>query len=213
MIRLFSRFDSIYFFFSFLFYLLIYFFFNFFYKFDLLFYCKKKFNFFTINFFFPLKNLGFNKGNLIIFLSVIWLIFFFNILSIFPFNFSHTAQVSVVLFLSLSFWLSFIFYFILFNVKGFLFHSVPEGSPIYLIFFLFFIELVSNSIRPITLTVRLVANILTGHLLIILLSKLALNSMPIIFFYLLLNTAELFVSIIQAYIFGILIVLFYSEIN
>lgn len=58
------------------------------------------------------------------------------------------------------------------NLGRFLSHLVPTGTPIFLIRFIVFIELIRNVIRPITLGVRLAANITAGHLLIALLASL-----------------------------------------
>lgn len=78
------------------------------------------------------------------------------------------------------------------------------------------IELVRNVIRPITLSVRLAANIIAGHLLLSLLeTQLATSSwilLPIIgvaqYLLLILESA---VAYIQAYVFSVLTTLYASE--
>lgn len=79
-------------------------------------------------------------------------------------------------------------------------HLIPSGTPIFLASFITLVELVSISIRPITLSVRLAANIIAGHTLLALVGsgreeyKVAiLGQLP---FYAL----ELAVACIQAYI-------------
>ena len=53
------------------------------------------------------------------------------------------------------------------NYNFFLSHLVPTGTPYVLIPFMVIIELISRVIRPLTLSVRLAANIVAGHLLIV----------------------------------------------
>lgn len=79
------------------------------------------------------------------------------------------------------------------------------------------IESISNIIRPITLTVRLTANVIAGHLLLTLLRNIgtSLNStiLPILLItQIILLTLESAVAIIQSYVFSILIALYSREI-
>ncbi|WP_372494059.1 F0F1 ATP synthase subunit A [Mycolicibacterium neoaurum] len=96
-------------------------------------------------------------------------------------------------------------------------HLTPRGSPIFLSPFLVLIELVSNMIRPITISVRLVANMTAGHLLMHLLSQFLCYLYPLTFFMLplaiILTILELIVCVIQAYIFCALISIYSSEIH
>jgi len=80
------------------------------------------------------------------------------------------------------------------------------------------IEIVRRLIRPITLSVRLAANIVAGHLLIALIS----GPISILNFFrfflilsglLLLTLLELAVSFIQAYVFRTLMSLYIIEVN
>lgn len=213
MIRLFSRFDLWYY--PFLFSLFIL-------SFTILFSAVIKINLTSIvffglfkflrEFFSSIKPKGVGKVVLIYLNTLFLLIFFFNLFSVVSFNFAFTSQVRTVLTFGLSLWLGLLLFHVLNNAKGFLSHSVPEGCPLPLTFFLFLIELVSCLIRPITLTVRLTANILAGHLLIILLSKLVLAVSFLGPLYVLLNVVEFFVSLIQAYIIVTMLTLYYSEI-
>lgn len=80
------------------------------------------------------------------------------------------------------------------------------------------IESIRNVIRPITLSVRLIANIVAGHLLITLLgNQTALASniilISLIITQILLLTLETAVSIIQSYVFAVLSTLYSREIT
>merc|ERR1712081_26760 len=83
-------------------------------------------------------------------------------------------------------------------------HLVPKGTPGFLIPVIVIIETVSNIIRPLTLSIRLAANIVAGHLLITLL---------LVFFSLyLLLLLEVAVACIQSYVFIILNSLYLNEL-
>lgn len=165
------------------------------------------------SFFYSIKPLGLAK-NLLLLLNIVFrLLAFLNFTSILPWVFSFTRQLRIVLATSLIFWGRFILFFFTSNLKGFLAHSVPEGTPIYLVWFLFIIEIIRNLIRPITLTVRLVANILAGHLIMILLSQLVEKLGAAAILYAGLNLVEFFVAVIQSYIFVTILILYYGELE
>lgn len=95
-------------------------------------------------------------------------------------------------------------------------HLVPIGSPGILTIFIVLIETIRNVIRPITLSVRLSANIIRGHLLIHLLTSIPYNSnqifiiiIPIIVALIFLESA---VALIQRYVFITLVSLYTNEI-
>lgn len=165
------------------------------------------------SFFYSLKSKMFSKNLSVLFFSFFLSVFILNFTAVWSFNFAYTSQVRRVLTASLIRWSGFILFRLKNNTKYFLLHSVPEGTPRYLTWFLFLIEIVRNFIRPITLTVRLVANILAGHLLIILLSKLVFLAPPFIILYLFLNIMEIFVSLIQSYIFCTIVALYFRELD
>jgi len=95
-------------------------------------------------------------------------------------------------------------------------HTIPDGTPITLSVFIVIIETTRNLIRPVTLAVRLSANIIAGHLLISLLReipsknpKFILIILPFLFALILLEIA---VAIIQSYVFIMLTSLYINEI-
>merc|ERR1712081_138397 len=77
------------------------------------------------------------------------------------------------------------------------------------------IETVSNIIRPLTLSIRLAANIVAGHLLLTLLgsqiSNISFTTFLLLFLYLLL-LLEVAVACIQSYVFIILNSLYLNEL-
>lgn len=97
-------------------------------------------------------------------------------------------------------------------------HVVPLGTPGPLIPFIVVVEIIRSSIRPVTLSIRLAANITAGHLLLALLggrgsvSNLYLTSIVVIGLVLL-SRLELAVRVIQSYVFRVLSTLYINEVN
>jgi len=97
-------------------------------------------------------------------------------------------------------------------------HLVPQGTPGGLIPVIVIIETVRNIIRPGTLSIRLAANMVAGHLLLSLLGSQKINGSILILVILLVRLIilimlELAVACIQAYVFTILRSLYLNEIR
>lgn len=141
-----------------------------------------------------------------------------NVLGLLPFTFTATAHISLTVALALPLWLGLITYGWLNNASNLLVHLVPNGTPTILIPLIVLIETISNLIRPLTLAVRLAANIIAGHLLISLLTGATpitpVLAKPILIgAQLALESLEIAVAIIQAYVFSVLITLYTEETN
>nr|YP_009370143.1 ATP synthase F0 subunit 6 [Orcula dolium]AIR76271.1 ATP synthase F0 subunit 6 [Orcula dolium] len=140
-----------------------------------------------------------------------------NFLGLLPMVFSTTTSLWVNSSLALIMWGLVLLSGWSFSIKKSAAHLVPSGAPHLLVPFLVLIETISILIRPMTLTVRLVANISAGHIILALISTLlssSLTLLPLFMVFLLLifyNLFEMFVSFIQAYIFTLLLSLYISE--
>ena len=152
------------------------------------------------------------------FISMFILILFSNFLGLFPYVFTASRHLSITVALALPVWLGYMIYRTLSNINFFLSHLVPMGTPYPLIPFIVLIELIRTVIRPLTLSVRLAANIVAGHLLIVLVSG-PMSSLPGVVILgtliglLLLVLLELAVSFIQRYVFRTLLSLYVIESN
>nr|DAD54744.1 TPA_asm: ATP synthase F0 subunit 6 [Pyrgus malvae] len=167
------------------------------------------------------KNLlGLNsfKGSTFIFISLFSFVLFNNFLGLFPYIFTSTSHLTISLSITLSLWLSFMFYGWINNYNHMFIHMIPQGTPSILMPFMVLIETISNVIRPGTLAVRLTANMIAGHLLLTLLSSTGIN-MPnyliiiLILIQILLLTLESAVAMIQSYVIAILSTLYSNEVN
>jgi len=156
------------------------------------------------------------KGILKTLIRIFLLIFILNFVALYPQVFSTTAHVVISTPLALILWASLIIFGWLKNTKHILAHLLPQGTPTMLINFMVLIELIRNTIRPLTLCVRLTANITAGHLLMLLLGNLVL-SQPLLIWPLsfilpvVLTILESAVALIQAYVFITLITLYSTE--
>nr|YP_009048683.1 ATP synthase F0 subunit 6 [Byasa alcinous]AHZ89277.1 ATP synthase F0 subunit 6 [Byasa alcinous] len=158
------------------------------------------------------------KGSTLIFISLFSFILFNNFLGLFPYIFTSTSHLTISLSISLTLWLSFMFYGWMNNSQHMFIHLIPQGTPSILMPFMVLIETISNIIRPGTLAIRLTANMIAGHLLLTLLSNTGIN-MPVymllflIFIQILLLILESAVAIIQSYVISVLSTLYSSEVN
>nr|YP_009305885.1 ATP synthase F0 subunit 6 [Dolomedes angustivirgatus]ANW36383.1 ATP synthase F0 subunit 6 [Dolomedes angustivirgatus] len=138
-----------------------------------------------------------------------------NLLGLFPFIFTSTAHPFITLGFGVVFWLSFFLMGFSCNFKNSCAHLVPEGSPFFLSPLMVLIESVSHLIRPFTLSIRLAANMMAGHLIIGLLSSISLISVMGFFSSLLLQNVlfvlEFGVTVIQGFVFSILLLLYALE--
>lgn len=141
-----------------------------------------------------------------------------NILGLTPYTFTSTRHLSFSLRMALVMWLSYILYSVIWDLGGFLAHLVPVGTPYVLMPFIVLIEFIRNIIRPITLSVRLAANLVAGHLLITLIRAPAVSVrssaliilMAALYLLIILESA---VAFIQAYVFRMLRTLYLREVN
>nr|UZI00087.1 ATP synthase F0 subunit 6 [Andricus sp. 1 CYS-2022a] len=162
------------------------------------------------------KNLNFY--NLLMFKSLFIFIVLNNFISLFPYIFNSTSHMVVSLSLSINLWVSFMLFSWIKNSFHMFIHLTPQGTPYILMPFMVMIESVSNMIRPLTLAIRLSANIIAGHLLMTLISQSGNNlSLILVILMILIQSIlvvlEVAVSFIQAYVFSILSSLYSSETN
>lgn len=161
--------------------------------------------------------INYSFSNLIIFIRLMLIIFFNNFLGLFPYIFTASSHISFCFSISISLWLRIIIYRIINYFNDFLRHLTPQGTPFILIPFIVIIESIRLIIRPLTLAVRLTANIIAGHLLITLLGSSGTSIRKIILILLIISQIlllllEISVAIIQAYVFSILSTLYRREI-
>nr|QHD26485.1 ATP synthase F0 subunit 6 [Lepidotrigona terminata] len=155
------------------------------------------------------------NSNIIVFTSVMIYIMFMNFFSLFPYIFPTTSHLMLNLSISLTLWLGMFMFTIQNYPIKFLSHLVPYNSPKPLMNFMVIIEIISYLIRPMTLSIRLSSNLISGHLILILLSSFMMNFLVSIPLSLLVQDIllilEICMSVIQAYVYSVLLTLYFSE--
>jgi len=138
-----------------------------------------------------------------------------NLLGNIPLNLIPSMFYSSTFTVSLLFWIPLIISVILVDLRSFLAHLLPYGSPIGLMLLLPLIEAFSQLIRPFTLIIRLRTNLSSGHIMIYIFSYFTLLSSilsPFLYVVLIcLFILELCISALQAYIFVSLLALYVNE--
>ena len=132
-----------------------------------------------------------------------------NMLGMIPYSFTYTSHIAVTMGLALAI-------FLLVTVLGFVRHGLkfftlfcPAGVPWALKPLIIPIEILSYLIRPVTLSVRLFANMMAGHLMLKVFAGFSvamgvgLGILPM-FFNVALIGFEFLIAFLQAYVFTIL---------
>nr|YP_010943487.1 ATP synthase F0 subunit 6 [Tonna galea]WLS55620.1 ATP synthase F0 subunit 6 [Tonna galea]WNO19559.1 ATP synthase F0 subunit 6 [Tonna galea] len=167
------------------------------------------------------RSFGLNMGGFINVIAGLFLfLIFMNLSGLIPYVFSPTSHLAVSLSLGLPLWLSLIVSAVFFNPTSVIAGLLPMGAPAPLNPFLVLIETVSIMVRPITLSVRLTANMSAGHIVLTLIGNYLTTSffMSSVFSMIMLLSIQVFytifefgISLIQAYIFCLLITLYSDE--
>jgi F-type H+-transporting ATPase subunit a len=139
-----------------------------------------------------------------------------NLVGILPYGFTVTSHVIVTFALSM---VVFIYVTIVgFKERGveFLRVLLPKGTPSWLAPMIIIIKLFTYLVRPLSLSIRLAANMIAGHTIIkviagfIVSMNVFLTPVPFLFVIALIGV-EVFVAILQAYIFTILTCVYLSD--
>lgn len=160
----------------------------------------------------------YSKSNSILFISIFLFIITNNIWGLIPYIFTSSRHLRFCISISFRLWIGIIIYGWINFYHHILTHLTPLGTPNILMPIIVLIELIRLIIRPVTLSIRLTANIIAGHLLLSLLgssgNSINFISMTLILLpsQLILLTLEISVSLIQAYVFSILTTLYSREI-
>jgi F-type H+-transporting ATPase subunit a len=148
--------------------------------------------------------------------SLFMFVLFCNMLGMLPYSFTVTSHIIVTLLMA-------IFIFIAVTVIGFLKHGfgylklfVPSGVPAVLLPLITVIEIISYLSRPVSLSVRLFANMMAGHTMLkvfggFVISLGMLGGWLPLGFSVALTGLEILVAFLQAYVFAILTCIYLND--
>nr|YP_009318366.1 ATP synthase F0 subunit 6 [Omphalius nigerrimus]AOZ71847.1 ATP synthase subunit 6 [Omphalius nigerrimus] len=168
-----------------------------------------------------MRSFGMKLGGFVNVVSSLFLmLIFFNLMGLIPYVFSVTSHLAISFSLGFPLWLSLIISGAVYSPSSSAASLLPGGAPAALNPFLVLVETVSLCVRPITLSIRLVANMSAGHIVLGLigtylssgvfvystLAVITLVSIQIFYFMF-----EIGVALIQAYIFSLLVTLYSDD--
>ncbi|MGH1398317.1 MAG: F0F1 ATP synthase subunit A [Alphaproteobacteria bacterium] len=138
-----------------------------------------------------------------------------NILGLLPYSFTYTSHLAVTGALALGVFFMVIIFGLINHGAKFFSIFIPSGVPWWILPIIIPIELISFFVRPITLSVRLFANMMAGHIMLKIIAGFAVGAAGMASWGFLVGFApafigtlmllfELLVAFIQAYVFAIL---------
>ena len=132
-----------------------------------------------------------------------------NLLGMIPYGFTFTSHIIVTFALAATVFIGVTIIGFAKHGVGFLRLFVPSGVPIFLLPLIVMIELVSYLTRPVSLSVRLFANMMAGHTMLkvfagFVISLGLLAGWAPLAFVVALTGLELLIAFLQAYVFAIL---------
>ena len=154
--------------------------------------------------------------------SLFMFVLFANLLGLLPFSYTVTSQIAVTFALAALVMGIVIVYGIARHGVHFLNLFAPSGVSIFILPFIVLIEVISFLSRPISLSVRLFANMLAGHItlkvfggfIVLLLgaggAAAAISILPMLGI-IILTAFELLVAFLQAYVFAILTCVYLND--
>lgn len=143
-------------------------------------------------------------------------VLFANVLGLIPFAFTVTSHYAVTLALALVVFIGATVIGFVRNGFGYLKLFVPSGVPAILLPLVVLIEIVSYFIRPLSLSIRLFANMMAGHMMLkvmagfVIMLGFVAGWLPLLAMVALFGL-ELLVAALQAYVFALLTCMYLND--
>ncbi|MEX0808349.1 MAG: F0F1 ATP synthase subunit A [Dongiaceae bacterium] len=143
-------------------------------------------------------------------------VLFCNLLGMIPYSFTVTSHIIVTFALAAVVFIGVTIIGFARNGAHFLKIFVPSGVPIFLLPLLIVIELISYLIRPVSLSVRLFANMLAGHTMLkvfggFVVSLGLIGGWAPLTFVVALTGLEILIAFLQAYVFAVLTCIYLND--
>ena len=147
--------------------------------------------------------------------SIFLFILLLNIIGLIPATFAQTSHISITFTLAMMIFV--LCTLITISKRGFGFFKIflPAGTPLWLAPLLFVLEFFSYLVRPVSLSVRLAANMIAGHVMLDVIAFFTIlmgvaGILPFAFLGVMM-AFELFVALLQAYIFSVFACVYINE--
>lgn len=138
-----------------------------------------------------------------------------NLLGMIPYSFTYTSHIIVTMALALLIFFTVLIIGVIKHGVHFFSFLVPPGVPVWLFPLIIPIELVSFLARPVTLSVRLFANMMAGHLMLKVFAGFSVGMLSLgaagfaaglvpMFFNVILIGFEFLIALLHAYVFTVL---------
>ena len=143
-------------------------------------------------------------------------ILFCNLLGLIPYNFTPTSHIIVTFVMAMVVFIGVTVIGFARNGLGFLRLFAPSGVPVFLLPLIVVIEFISYLTRPISLSIRLFANMMAGHTMLkvfagFVVSLGILAGWAPLAFVVALFGLELLIAFLQAYVFAILACIYLND--
>lgn len=139
-----------------------------------------------------------------------------NLFGMLPYSFTVTSHLAVTFTLAIIIFFGVTIIAIARHGFKFLEYFLPHGTPWWLLPLMFVIELFAYLVRPVSLSIRLSANMMAGHILLKVMAGFVISMgvaglfLPFPFIVVMIGF-EIFVAILQAYIFTILTCVYLND--
>ena len=149
-------------------------------------------------------------------LTLFVFILFANVLGLIPYSFTVTSHIVITLALALVVFIGATIIGFIRNGFGYLKLFMPSGVPVFLLPLVVVIEIVSYFIRPMSLSIRLFANMMAGHMMLkvmagfVVMLGVTAGWLPLAAMVGLMGL-ELLVAALQAYVFALLTCMYLSD--
>jgi F-type H+-transporting ATPase subunit a len=149
-------------------------------------------------------------------LTLFVFILFANVLGLIPYSFTVTSHIVITLALALVVFIGATIIGFIRNGFGYLKLFVPSGVPVLLLPLVILIEIVSYFIRPMSLSIRLFANMMAGHMMLkvmagfVVMLGVTAGWLPLAAMVGLMGL-ELLVAALQAYVFALLTCMYLND--
>lgn len=143
-------------------------------------------------------------------------VLFGNVMGLIPGSFTFTSHIIVTFALAAFIFIAVTLIGFIKNGSGYLSLFLPAGLPVYIAPIVLPIEIVSYLSRPVSLSVRLFANMTVGHVILKIIAGFVITLgvvggiFPLVFL-IAIYALELLVAVVQAYVFAILTCIYLAD--